>query len=99
MSAGKGGTVVSWAHQRTRGLADQLLDDAYNVRQRGAALARVVGMASADAVVAARDAAWVVGDAFGRLFGRRDRGGSPLGPVAPLAVLRAVDEHEVAWDD
>jgi hypothetical protein len=91
--------VVSWAHQRTRELADQLLDDAYNVRQRGADLAGTVGRAVADAAAATRDAAWVVGDALTRPFGRRGHGGSPIGPVAPLAVLRAADEREVAWDD
>ena len=31
---GKGETVVSWAHQRSRELADQLLDDAHSFRQR-----------------------------------------------------------------
>jgi hypothetical protein len=93
MSAGKGGTgVVSWAHQRTRGLADQLLDDAHNVRQRGADLACTLGRAGADALAATRDAAWVVGDAVGRLFGRGGHGGSPLPPV-PLVVLRAVDDE------
>jgi hypothetical protein len=85
--------VVSWAHQRTRELTDQLLDDAYNVRQRGAALAGAVGRAGADAVAATRDAAWVVGDAFGRLFGRRSHGNGPLGPVAPLSVVPAVDDE------
>jgi hypothetical protein len=91
--------VVSWAHQRTRELADQLLDDAYNVRQRGADLAGAVGRAVANAAAATRDAAWVVGDTLTRPVGRRDHGGSPLGPVAPLAVLRATGEREVAWDD
>lgn len=31
---GKGETVVSWAHQRTRDLADQILDDAQSFRER-----------------------------------------------------------------
>ena len=86
--------MVSWAHQRTRELADQLLDDAYNVRLRGASLAGALRRACADAVAATRDAAWVVGDALGRPFGRRDHAGRLLGPVAPLAVLRAVDEDD-----
>jgi hypothetical protein len=34
MSVGKGETVVSWAHQRTRDLADQILDDAQSLRER-----------------------------------------------------------------
>ena len=93
MSAGKGGTgVVSWTHQRTRELADQLLDDAYNVRQRGADLAGALGRAAADAMAVARDTAWVVGDAFRRLLGRGGRSGSPL-PPAPLVLVRAVDDE------
>ena len=46
--------MVSWAHQRTRELADQLLDDAHTFRQRCtdcAAGLRRAGLAAVDAIL------------------------------------------------
>jgi hypothetical protein len=110
MSVGKGETVVSWAHQRTRDLADQILDDAQSFREqctactdalRRSALAivdmvldvptvcrtRLEALALAsrrgawNAVEAALDLAWLIGQGPGWMRAR------PRRIVAVIAAL------------
>lgn len=87
MNVGKGGPVVSWAHQRSRELADQLLDDAYSFRQR-----------CADCADALRRAGALILDAVFDLPAGCRRTYGKIAEASYLAAAKAVDAVlDLAW--